>query len=72
MLPAHIIEELLRRERQRHDLQRPQPELRLPLPESPVRHEPPRPEHRGVLIIPIVDCGRGGHQSTMSKVPSTW
>jgi len=54
MLPAHIVEELLRRERGERDLERPQPELRLPLAESPVRHERAPRAPRGVEIIPVM------------------
>lgn len=56
MLPAHIVEELLRRERheRERDLERPQPELTLPLPEPPARHVPAPSARRGVEIIPVM------------------
>lgn len=55
MLPSHVIEELLKRERYESEGERPQPELQLPLPSPPVRSEPSPREPRGVAIIPLWD-----------------
>lgn len=52
MLDAFIIEELKRRERERHDTERPQPELPIPgRHDGPIRQSDDEKPQRGVVII---------------------